>query len=83
MELFLVWDSESEVTKDGTILESSMTAEDADSDSDSSARKPKKKKAKKKAKKRKSTSSSASEANCLIPDDCFFLNHCHVYHFEI
>jgi len=59
MELFLVWDSESEITKEGTMLDTTHRAVDGSSDDGSSPVKHKKKK-KKKGKKRKSTSSSSS-----------------------
>lgn len=64
-QLYLVWDSESEVTKDGAMLETTMAAEDGDSDSASSGRKRKRKD----EKKRKSPSPSSSgsrERFCLI-----------------
>ena len=45
MELYLVWDSESEVTKDGTLLETCMRVDDESSDDSAPrARKSKKKK---------------------------------------
>ena len=60
MELYLVWDSESETTKDGTLLTSEMTVEDASSSSGSPSRKRKKSRRKSKSKKKKGSSASSS-----------------------
>ena len=60
-----MWDSESEITKEGTILGTNMKVEDASDDSSSAPEKHKKKKnkkEKKKQKKRKSTTSSSSSS---------------------
>ena len=58
MELYLVWDSESEVTKDGTLLESCMRADDS-----SSASPSRHKRKTKKTKKRKKSTSSVEETS--------------------
>ena len=62
MELYLIWDSESEVTKDGTLLESCMRADDESSVSDS----PKQRETKKTKKRKKSTSGeeTSEEFHC-------------------
>ena len=61
MELYLVWDSESETTKDGTLMTTDMTVEDASSsDDDSPSRKRKKSRGKNKSKKKKKRSSTSS-----------------------
>lgn len=62
--MYLVWDSESEVTKEGTLLESAMRVEDA-SDSEPSGRKRKRSKKVKKEKKSSSSSSESKEWGCV------------------
>ena len=57
MELYLVWDSESEVTKDGTLLETCMRADDESSDDSA----PPARKSKKTKKRKRSSSSSGEE----------------------
>lgn len=57
MELYLVWDSESEVTKDGTLLETCMRVDDESSDDSA----PRARKSKKKKRKHSSSSSSRQE----------------------
>ena len=62
MELYLVWDSESEVTKDGTLLETCMRADDESDDSSPRARKRKKTQ-----KRKRSPSSSSQEEPFFLP----------------
>ena len=57
MELYLVWDSESEVTKDGTLLETCMRADDESSDDSA----PRARKSKMNKRKHSSSASSRQE----------------------
>ena len=66
MELYLVWDSESEITKDGTLLDNSFKVVDGSDDSSDSTssggRGKKRKRRDKKTKKKKRSSSSQSDS---------------------
>lgn len=70
MELFLVWDSESEITKEGTMLESTLRVDDRSDSSEPRRSKRKRSRSKKKKKKRSSSSSSPSSKSSESKDRC-------------